>query len=197
MRSLLFFFASFVIAANVFGQDRTEIQNRCSNRTGISSISENVAWNGWGADTSNTRFKDTALQLSQLKLKWAFGFPGAKAVSGQPAVVGGRVFVSADTGDLYSIDSATGCLYWSFHAEATIRSAPAIERIANDRYAAYFGDAKANVYAIDASTGQSIWRVRVENHPTARITGAVKYFEGRLYVPVASGEEGAGGNPTY
>ena len=32
----------------------------------------------------------------------------------------------------------------------------------------------------------------MEDHPTARITGAPKLFEGRLYVPVASSEEGAG-----
>jgi polyvinyl alcohol dehydrogenase (cytochrome) len=56
---------------------------------------------------------------------------------------------------------------------------------------------KANVYAVDADTGKLIWKVRVEDHTTARITGAPKLFEGRLYVPVASSEEGAGGNPKY
>src|SRR5262249_23022892 len=127
---------------------------------------------------------------------WAFGFPGAKAVSGQPAVVAGRVFVSADNNYVYSLDSATGCIYWSFHAEATVRSALTVERIGT-RYTAFFGDAKANAYAVDASTGELIWKTRVESHSTARITGGVKFFEGRVYVPVASGEEGAGGSSNY
>jgi polyvinyl alcohol dehydrogenase (cytochrome) len=37
----------------------------------------------------------------------------------------------------------------------------------------------------------------VEDHASAKITGAPKVFEGRVYVPVSSGEEGAGPNTTY
>ena len=78
-----------------------------------------------------------------------------------------------------------------------MRKARLHQQISAGRFAAYFGDAKANAYAVDASTGALIWKVRVEDHPSARITGAPKFFESRLYVPVASGEEGAGGNPSY
>ena len=46
---------------------------------------------------------------------------------------------------------------------------------------------------LDASTGMLLWKIKVDEHPTARITGGVRYFEGRVFVPVASGEEGAGG----
>jgi polyvinyl alcohol dehydrogenase (cytochrome) len=136
--------------------------------------------------------------VPRLKLKWAFGFPGARAVSGQPAVVAGRVFVSSDTGDVYALDSESGCVYWSFHADAAVRSAVTLERPAPGApYAVFFGDARANVYAVDAVRGTSLWKVHVEDHPLARITGGVRFFGGRVYVPVASGEEGAGGNPKY
>jgi len=33
------------------------------------------------------------------------------------------------------------------------------------------------LYAVDADTGEPIWKVRVEDHRTARITGAPKLFE--------------------
>jgi polyvinyl alcohol dehydrogenase (cytochrome) len=162
------------------------------------------SWNGWGADAGNTRFQPASeAQLSvadipRLKLKWAFGFPGARAVSGQPALVAGRVFVSADTGDVYALDSMSGCVHWSFHADAAVRSAVTVERPApGEPYAVFFGDARANVYAVDAAHGAPLWRVHVDDHPLARITGGVRLFEGRVYVPVASGEEGAGGNPAY
>ena len=177
-------------------QDAAQMPNGCSVKPVIQDLTSEASWNGWGADTSNTRFQSqagfTAADVPRLKLKWAFGFPGAKAVSGQPAVVAGRVFVSVDNGYVYSLNATTGCVYWSFHAEASVRSSATVQRIGG-RFAAYFGDARANVYAIDASTGDLIWKVRVEEHPTARITGAPKFFAGRLYVPVASGEEGAGG----
>jgi polyvinyl alcohol dehydrogenase (cytochrome) len=157
-------------------------------------------WNGWGVDLANSRFQAqaqlTATQALRLKLKWAFGFPGVKSVMGQPSVVGGRVFLGVDTGAVYALDAARGCLYWSFMADAAVRTAIMIEH-AGPRFAAFFGDLKANAYAVDASSGELLWKIHVDDHPSARITGAPKVFEGRVYVPVASGEEGAGVNPKY
>ena len=83
-------------------------------------------WNGWG-DLSNTRFmnpKDadlTAGKVSRLKLKWAFGFPGATAMYWQ-TIYAGRVFVSSNAGYVYSLDTQTGCIYWSYHSPAVVRS---------------------------------------------------------------------------
>jgi polyvinyl alcohol dehydrogenase (cytochrome) len=171
---------------------------QCPSNPPMGDPSASPAWNGWGADASNSRFQpEKAAQLStaqvpQLKLKWAFGFPGVKSVLGQPSIAAGRVFIGVDTGAVYSLDAATGCSYWSFQADAGVRSAITISASA-----AYFGDIKANVYAVDASTGKQLWKVHVDDHPSARITGAPKLLEGRLYVPVASGEEGAGGQANY
>src|SRR5947207_2246791 len=53
-------------------------------------------WNGWGSNTSNTRFQDnagagfTAADVPRLKVKWAFGFPGDITTNAQPIVAGGR-----------------------------------------------------------------------------------------------------------
>ena len=196
IRHALFVFAFLVFPSYSMAQDAAQMQNRCKTNPALTAASEASSWNGWGADTSNSRYKDASIQPGELKLKWAFGFPGAKAISGQPTVFGGRVFVSSDNGYVYSLDAATGCVYWSFHALASVRSSVTVERYVN-RYAVYFGDAKANVYAVEAASGQPLWQTPVEDHATARITGGVKYFDGFLYVPVASGEEGAGGNSNY
>jgi polyvinyl alcohol dehydrogenase (cytochrome) len=161
-----------------------------------------ASWIGWGADLANTRFQDSkeaqiaASDVPRLKLKWAFGFPGAKSVYGQPSVVGGRVFVGVDTGAVYSLDAATGCVFWTFQADSGVRSAVTFHRI-EARSVALFGDGKGNAYAVDAVTGRQIWKTQVDSHASARITGGIKVFEGRVYVPVASGEEGAGPNRNY
>ena len=55
----------------------------------------------------------------------------------------------------------------------------------------------ANAYALDADTGRTLWVRRVDDHPSARITGSPTFFEGRLYVPVASYEEAQGADPQY
>ncbi|MGH9592187.1 MAG: PQQ-binding-like beta-propeller repeat protein, partial [Bryobacteraceae bacterium] len=171
---------------------------QCPTHAPMGDPSATPAWNGWGADASNTRFQAAAQlpagQVSRLKLKWTFGFPGVRSVLGQPAIAGGRVFMGVDNGTVYSLDAASGCMYWSFKAEAGVRTAVTIQ---GSKPIAYFGDLRANVYALDASTGAQIWKVRVEEHASARITGSPKFYGGNLYVPVASGEEGAGGQANY
>jgi polyvinyl alcohol dehydrogenase (cytochrome) len=180
-----------------------QMSNRCAGNSRLAIADGAASWNGWGVDTSNTRFQGaktagfSAAQAPLLKLKWAFGFPGVNAVLGQPSVAGGQVFLGVDTGFVYALDAESGCVHWSFEAEAGVRTAITIARSGNGRAMAWFGDMKAGVYAVDAETGEGIWKVRVEDHPTARITGAPKLYEGRLYVPVASSEEGAGGNSKY
>ena len=65
------------------------------------------------------------------------------------------------------------------------------------KYAVFFGDAKANVYALDAQNGKLLWKRKVEEFFLARITAAPKLYNGKLYVPVSSSEEWQSGNPDY
>ncbi|HXP83196.1 MAG TPA: PQQ-binding-like beta-propeller repeat protein [Bryobacteraceae bacterium] len=160
-------------------------------------------WNGWGVNTLNTRFQDsaaaglTADQLSRLKVKWAFGFPGDITAYAQPAVVGGRVFVGSQGGKIYSLSAATGCVHWYFDAGAAVRTAISIGQIGTGAYAAFFGDQSANAYALDAVTGKLLWKTKVDTFALARITGSPVFHNGRLYVGVASGEELAASTPDY
>jgi polyvinyl alcohol dehydrogenase (cytochrome) len=153
-------------------------------------------WNGWGVTTSNTRFQSaagfTAAEVPRLKLKWAFGFPGELSANAQPIVAGGRVFVGSPSGIVYSISAETGCVHWYFQATAGVRTAITIARLdtaSGPRYAAFFGDQLANVYAVDAENGTQLWKMKADNYPLARITGSPVFYNGRLYIGVASGEE--------
>ena len=163
-------------------------------------------WNGWGNGLSNTRFtRDggiSAKDLPKLKLKWAFGFAGVTSARAQPALVGNRLFVASDTGDVHALDPKTGCAYWSFRAQATVRTAllvaPYTGSSGSNAWALLFGDLRANAYALDASSGQVIWVRKVDDHPYAAITGALTYYSGRVFVPVQGlNEEVQGGRPEY
>jgi polyvinyl alcohol dehydrogenase (cytochrome) len=159
-------------------------------------------WDGWGVDVANTRFQPaaqaglTAAQVPKLTLKWAFGFPGATTARAQPTIAGGRLFVGSQDGTVYSLDAATGCIIWTFKAKAGVRTAITIGPRGQGS-AAYFGDGRANAYAVDAATGALLWMRNLDEHPSARITGAPTLNGNRLYVPVASGEEGQGNNAKY
>jgi polyvinyl alcohol dehydrogenase (cytochrome) len=157
-------------------------------------------WSGWGVDGSNSRFQPAPSaglsreQVPKLKLKWAFGFPGASATFGQPTVAAGRLFVGSEDGTVYSVDARTGCIWWTYQASATVKSAVSI---GGDGRLAYFGDTNGNVYAVTVSNGALVWKVRPESHPVARITGSPLLSGNRLYVPVSSGEEGSAADPKY
>ena len=160
------------------------------------------AWNGWGVTITNSRFEPAEAagikpdEVPHLKLKWAFGLPGASSGGTQPVVVAGRLYIGDAEGDLFALDSETGCIHWTIELEAGIRSALTIGQIGN-RPAAYFGDQSANVYAVDAESGKQLWKVKVDDYPRAAITGAPQLYRGRLYVPVSSREESQVGDLKY
>jgi polyvinyl alcohol dehydrogenase (cytochrome) len=161
------------------------------------------SWNGWGAGLTNTRFQSrddagmTASDVPRLKLKWAFGLPGASSGGTQPVVAGGRVYVGDAEGDLFVLDAKSGCIYWHIEVEAGIRSAITLGERSDSGLTAYFGDQAANMYAVDAETGKVLWKVKVDEHPQAAITAASALYAGRLYVPVSSREESKVADPKY
>jgi polyvinyl alcohol dehydrogenase (cytochrome) len=110
--------------------------------------------------------------------------------------MGRRIFAGSDSGNVYSLDAATGCIYWTFKADAPVRSAISIGPVGT-KWVAYFGDQRAQAYGLDAASGALLWKVRVEDHPAAMITGAPALYEGRLYLPVSSYEEVTGASPKY
>ncbi len=183
--------------------DAKKMPNQCTSDPPMGDIAAGPMWNGWGVDpTTNARFQPASAaglspaQVSNLKLKWAFGLPLAEEAHSQPTIAGGRVFVGSDAGTVYSLDAASGCVYWSFQADGAMRVAPTVSAVKGTspaKYAVYFGDQKANAYGLDAENGKLLWKVKVDGHPVAQITGAPTLYEGRLYVPTASAEERAAG----
>jgi polyvinyl alcohol dehydrogenase (cytochrome) len=162
---------------------------------------EGASWNGWSPDAANTRFQPEpglkAEQVPNLKLKWAFGFPGTSLAFAQPTIAGGRVFVGSGSGRVYSLDAASGCTYWAYDAALPVRSAVSVGSLGGGKYAAFFGDMGATVYAVDAASGKLLWKSHVDDHPVARVTGAPVFFSGRLYVPVSSVEEASAQSVDY
>jgi len=163
-------------------------------------------WNGWGQNLLNTRFQNaaqagiSASDLTRLKVKWAFGFPATLDANAHPAIANGRIFIGSTSGTVYSLDAASGCIRWYFNAQGGVRAAVSIGRIKTDagpRYAAFFGDNRAFTYAVDAGTGRLLWKTKVDTFPVARITGSLVFYNNRVYVPMASGEEAAGSSPDY
>lgn len=182
-------------------------------------------WPMWQHDVSGSRFNPDETTLSpanvgKLALAWSFAFPGADAASSQPAVVGDTLYVGGRDGYFYALDAKTGTQRWRFdtssvtgapHPVAGVQSgAGAIPYFGNNSASAllrdgpavangtvYFGDSKANIYALDASSGALRWSTKVDPFMDAIITSSPVLDGDRLFVGVSSGEEAFGLVPAY
>ncbi len=163
-------------------------------------------WNGWGNDPTNSRFQSaaaaglTAQSVPRLTLKWAFGLPGVMVVSAQPTVFGGRVIVGSESGVVYALDAATGCVRWQFKAGAGVAQRRR-GRTAHRRWSGPLRRLLRRPARHRVCRGPCHRRAALvaqgEDHAWARITGGSTLFEGRLYVPVSSFEELPGARPDY
>ena len=177
-------------------------QNMCKEPAGPISLKEPL-WNGWGRDLDNTHYQPKPgikpEDVPRLKVKWAWTHPGPMA-TGQPTIIGDRLFVTTEAGQLFSLNAQTGCTYWSVNTGAGLRSAVSVGPLpagSKAKFAIYFGDQKSNVTALDAETGELLWKTKVEDHLMSRITGSPVLYRDRLYVPVSSVEEVTGRDAKY
>ncbi len=170
--------------------------NLCKSPGAITAGSRD--WPIWGHDVHNTRFQTepgfAAADLKRLKVKWAFSLPG---LTGGPTVAGDHLFVTSRMGRVFSLDTTTGCTYWSFQADSPIRNAVAVGPLAYGRYGAWFGDQHAVVHALDALTGKTLWERKIDDYGNARIVGSITFDKGVIYVPVTSADEVDADDPSY
>ena len=177
-------------------------QNMCKEPAGPISLKEPL-WNGWGRDLDNTHYQPKPgikpEDVPRLKVKWAWTHPGPMA-TGQPTIIGNRLFVTTEAGQLFSLNAQTGCTYWNVNTGAGLRSAVSVGPLpagSKAKFAIYFGDQKSSVTALDAETGELLWKTKVEDHLMSRITGSPVLYRDRLYVPVSSVEEVTGRDAKY
>ncbi|HEY5665989.1 MAG TPA: PQQ-binding-like beta-propeller repeat protein [Gammaproteobacteria bacterium] len=174
--------------------------NRCTTASPLTALAPRTDWNGWGNGLDNARYAAngglTAADLPNLELKWAFGYADVVSARAQPTYVDGQLIVASENSEVHSLDPKTGCTHWTYEAEAGVRTAivvgPYDKADGSAGLAAYFGDMTANAYAIDANSGELIWRVELDAHPGAAITGPPAVYDGRVYVPIQGlNEEGS------
>ncbi|QTD57454.1 outer membrane protein assembly factor BamB family protein [Parasphingorhabdus cellanae] len=175
--------------------------NQCS---GTLKLASSPSWNRWGNGLRNSRYQPASLSginpqtAPNLKLKWAFGFPGAARARSQPAVTREAIFTGSQSGLVYALDTKTGCVWWTFEAKAEVRNAPTISTDSEGKpKTLYFGDLEANVYAVDAGSGELLWTRSVRDHPAGTITGSITLYKSRLFVPMSSLEVVNAYSPEY
>ena len=152
-------------------------------------------WLSVHGDNHGRRFRQlagvSADTADRLKLKWAYAYPGG--AKGPVTVAGDSLFL-AGTGYVVALNKDSGCVRWA-HAIAgrTVRAITAATTTVSDESfpatVVLFGDDSSTVFALDASTGEALWKTNVESHVLGRITAAPTVFNGVVYVPLSSMED--------
>ncbi len=164
---------------------------------------ESVSWMGFGGNIEGTGFQPddraglTVSEIPRLELLWAFAFPDASEIRTKPTIVGKLALFGDQFGMVYAVDTNTGCVRWTFEADAGIRGAILVDIDDNGRPLAYFVDFRTNAYALDIDAGTVVWKERVGWHPEANNTGSPTLYENRLFIPISSMEVVMGGDPSY
>lgn len=185
--------AEYLSGGPVIEQALSFSQGMCESLPPIAPPAAGSVWSGWSQDAGNSRFTAETGgidkgNVAQLQLKWAFGIPDVTQARAQPAVWGDRLFVGSQAGVVFALNALSGCSYWSFKTEGGVRSAISVAELAVDgemRTLVFFNDLRAMAYAVDAETGELVWSKKVDEHPSAIATGALKYHDGKLYVPMS------------
>jgi len=161
-------------------------------------------WGGWSPSVTNARYQDakaaglTAADVPRLKLKWAFNLGAVSMARGQPAVAGNRVFTTTLAGDVYALDAASGCVYWAFRATAGVRSGVALGDAGGDAHgvpAVFFADRSAVMYALNAESGELLWKTRPVEHQLASSSSTPQFYKGVIYQGFSSLEESLVADP--
>jgi polyvinyl alcohol dehydrogenase (cytochrome) len=174
----------------------------CTANISILSGPASETWAGWSPSTTNSRYqtaKQAGLapgQVPHLKLKWALGFPDDVTAFAAPTVLSGTIFVGSASGAVEAVDAKTGCTHWVFQADGPVRAA-ILPVPSGSSSSLVFTDLIGWGYALDAKSGQLLWKKRIDDHEAARLTGSAVALDGVVYVPAASWEETRSLNPEY
>ncbi len=132
------------------------------------------------------------LDAASGKILWQFVTEGPVRLA--PAVAGGRVYFGSDDGCVYCLEAADGSLRWKHRPVPADRRLPGNGRMMSlwpirsgvivDGGRAYFAaglfpSRKAYLCAVDAATGQPVWRQQVDISPQGYLLASPT----RLFVP--------------
>ena len=198
----IFALIAYIAPTGTTHADAPSIAPTCKSNAAFVVDAKSPQWNGWSASLSNSRFQDaasaglTSSTVPKLKLKWAFNLGDVTMARAQPVVVGGRMFITSLTGAVYSLDANTGCTHWGFQAATGVRSGMAVGD-ANGKPAVFFSDQGSTLYALNAQTGELLWKVRPAVHFTAMPTATPLFYKGVVYQAYSSFEEAIAADPSY
>ena len=123
-----------------------------------------------------------ARTIPRLAVRWRFRLhatgAGFGAITSNPVIRGGSVYVQDSTSSVYALDIRTGALRWK-HALRAPNDGPNGVTVVGPRL---YGATDTTVFALDAATGKRLWSRLLVTRYEQFITIAPVVDRGRVYV---------------
>ncbi|MET0271798.1 MAG: PQQ-binding-like beta-propeller repeat protein [Phenylobacterium sp.] len=178
--------------------------NMCAaDRRGV-DLSARPAQIGFGVDHENSRSMSaaqaglTTRQAANLEVAWAFAMPKTGNLRGQGVVVGSTLFYpAAQAGYVLALDTRSGCVKWATPTPAGIRNSLAYGRLGPKGPLAVVGGDGANLIALDARTGQQVWKVDPRHDKATPLSGTPIFAGDKIIVPISAIDVALAMRPTH
>ena len=139
------------------------------------------SWPTANGDLSSHRATSAVLGPTP-RVAWRFRLPRSAtsfgAITANPVIAGGTVYVQDSGSSVYALDARTGALRWR-HAEAAPNDGPNGVAAAGPRV---YGATDTTAFALDAKTGRALWSRRLVNRFEQFVGIAPVVDRGRVYV---------------
>src|SRR5215211_3558901 len=149
-------------------------------------------WPAPGGNLAATRDAAGAMidstNVGDLEVAWTFTIeaaPGWGGMTATPLVLGHTVYVQDMLSNVFALDRATGVAKWEHRFEIP-SAGPNGLAVGYGALYGTLGDT-SEVFALDAVSGEELWRVRLSNNPGDGIDMATIVYDSVVYVSTIPG----------
>ncbi|WP_114972272.1 PQQ-dependent methanol/ethanol family dehydrogenase [Rhodoferax ferrireducens] len=153
----------------------------------------------WGMGSQGQRFSPlkqvNAQSIKKLVPAWSFSFGGEKqrGQESQPVIHNGKMFVTGSYSRIFALDIKTGAKLWKYEHRLPEGIMPCCDVI--NRGAALFDNLvifmtlDAQIVALDQTTGDVVWKEKIEDYASGASASAAPLIAGGLLLTGISGGE--------
>lgn len=136
---------------------------------------------------------------ANLKVHWSVPSTTHAVITAQMIMANGMLYWGSWNGVMHATDPTTGKQLWSTMLSTTpggcskqpkgVISSPVVATVpigGTPTSVLFIGAGAANLYALNALTGQIVWQTNLQNNAAAFIYASPTYYNGSLYIGVAS-----------
>lgn len=161
---------------------------------GAATVETDADWKAYQHDPTHSGYSVASnvgsANAAGLAESWSFETGGW--ITGTPIVASGVVYIGSWDGHMYALRESDGGLIWSYDA-GTISVDRCQTSYGIDSTAAlsgnrlYFGNGAAQLFALNAGTGELVWRTQLADPNLAfHLWGSPTVQNGKIYVGLAS-----------